>query len=231
MATLVTGGSQLEVDGKRPRIAIIDTGASSVNLGRSFSSELRQCRKDELIFGDTFVTAGGNTENCLGRTKKHLSFTIARGTRVETTITTPVIIADTDAYDVILRMDFLGPCFGYVDPLTEEFCWKSDCHETQLMQKCLVKLPAKCRTTSDRERRHGYMLELVENAVGLQDALLGDESMEEHLEEVNFMEHTVFVTQQFPLKFHPPLYSQRCRLPFLQRMFHVYTGDMRRKLA
>ena len=195
MATLVTGGSQLEVEGKRPRIAIIDSGASSVILGRSFSSEIRRCNKEDLILGDTFVTAGGNTENCLGRTKDHLSFTIARGTRAETTITTPVIIADTDAYDVILGMDFLGPCFGYVDPLTEEFCWRADCHETQDMPKCLVKLPAKCRTASDRERRHGYMLGLVENAADLQDALLGDESMEEHLEEkVNFMEHTVSTT-------------------------------------
>ena len=40
---------------------------------------------------------------------------------METTVTPLVIIADTDAYDVILGMDFLGPCFGYVDPLTEEF--------------------------------------------------------------------------------------------------------------
>ena len=51
-----------------------------------------------------------------------LSFTLARGTRVETTIVVPVIIANTDAYDVILGMDFLGPLFAYVDPLTEEFC-------------------------------------------------------------------------------------------------------------
>ena len=148
-----------------------------------------------MIFENTFVTAGGNTENCLGRTKDQLVFTIARGTKVETTITTPVIIADTDAYDVILSMDFLGPCFGFVDPLTKEFCWRADCHETQDMPKILVKLPAKCRTSSDRERRHGYMLALVETANDLQDALLGDESMEENLEEkVNFVEHTVAST-------------------------------------
>ena len=46
---------------------------------------------------------------------------MGKGTRVQTVITAPVIIANTDAYDVILGMDFLGPLFAYVDPLTEEF--------------------------------------------------------------------------------------------------------------
>ena len=121
MATLATGGSELEIDGKRPRTAVIDSGASSIIMGRSFSEQIRRCRSEELIFGDTFVTAGGTTETCLGRTKHGLTFTLAKGTKVQTTITAPVIIANTDAYDVILGTDFLGPLFAYVEPLTEEF--------------------------------------------------------------------------------------------------------------
>ena len=46
---------------------------------------------------------------------------MAQGTIAETQITSVVIIADTDEYDVILGMDFLGACFGYFDPLTERF--------------------------------------------------------------------------------------------------------------
>ena len=122
MATLATRGSELEIDGKRPRTAVIDSGASSIILGRSFSEQIRRCRPEEFIFGDTFVTARGTTETCLGRTKHKLTSTLAKGTRVQTAITAPVIIANTDAYDVILGMDFLGPLVAYVDPLTEEFC-------------------------------------------------------------------------------------------------------------
>ena len=69
MATLATGGSELEIDGRRPRTAVIDSGASSIILGKSFSEQILCCRPDELIFGDTFVTTGGTTETCLGRTE------------------------------------------------------------------------------------------------------------------------------------------------------------------
>ena len=63
MATLATGGSELEIDGRRPRTAVIDSGASSIILGKSFSEQILRCRSEELIFGDTFVTAGGTTES------------------------------------------------------------------------------------------------------------------------------------------------------------------------
>ena len=61
MATLITGGSELEIDGKRPRTAVIDSGASSIILGKSFSEQIGRCRRENLIFGDTFVIAGGTT--------------------------------------------------------------------------------------------------------------------------------------------------------------------------
>ena len=101
---------------------MIDSDASSIILGKSFSEQIRRCLRENLIFGDTFVTAGGTTKTCVGRTRNGLAFTLAKGTRVKTTIVVPVIIANTDAYDVILGMDLLGPLFAYVDPLTEEFC-------------------------------------------------------------------------------------------------------------
>ena len=81
----------------------------------------------------------------LGSSELPLDFVLAKGTSEETFVNTPILIADTDAYDVILGMDFLGPCFGYLDPLTEEFLWRVDCHDTENMPKRLAKLPAKCR--------------------------------------------------------------------------------------
>ena len=200
MATLITGGSQLEIDGKHPRTAVIDSGASSIILGKSFSEQLARCRPDELIFGDTFVTAGGTTETCVGRTKNGLSFTLARGTRVETTIVVPVIIANTDAYDVILGMDFLGPLFAYVDPLTEEFCWRTDCHETGTMPCFMARLPAKCKAASAREHRYGYMVDVIESTTDLHDAILGDETKEETFDEVHIMDIDT-VSTAVPIKF------------------------------
>ena len=176
------------MEGRIPRVAVIDTGASSIILGRAFGLHMDRCQPENLVFGDTFVTAGGTAENCLGRTKNHLSFILAKGTPAETTITSPVIIADTDAYDVILGMDFLGPCFGYLDPLTEEFVWRIDCHETETMPSKIARLSAKCRATTQRERWHAYMIGLVDNTMDLQDAILGDESMEEDFPEVCVME-------------------------------------------
>ena len=37
MATLATGGDELTIDGRRPRTAVIDNGASSIILRKSFS--------------------------------------------------------------------------------------------------------------------------------------------------------------------------------------------------
>ena len=211
MATLATGGDELVIDGRRPRTAVIDSGASSIILGKSFSEQILRCRSEELIFGDTFVTAGGTTETCLGRTKHGLTFTLARGTRVQTTITAPVIIANTDAYDVILGMDFLGPLFAYVDPLTEEFCWRTHCHETETMPCTMARLPANCRASSHREHRYGYMINIVETADDLHNAILGDELKEETFDEVHFMDvHTA--STAVPIKF--PSCTSFAVLPF-----------------
>ena len=154
MSTLITGGSQILVEGLKPKICVLDTGCSAIILGRSFAHMMERCSYKNLTYGDTFVTAGGTEEKLLGRTKSQLTICLAKGTDAETTVTSIAIIADTNAYDIILGMDFLGACFGYVDPLTEEFIWRTDCHETAKIPTNIARLPAKCRATMRRERRH-----------------------------------------------------------------------------
>ena len=145
MATLVTDDGQLVIEGLTPRVAVLDTGASAEILGRTFANRIRKCWPPYLSHGDSFITAGGREDMSLGRSKLPLDFVLGKGTSEENLVNTTILIADTDAYDVILGMDFLGPCFGYLDPLTEEFLWRVDCHETEQMPKRLARLPAKCR--------------------------------------------------------------------------------------
>ena len=84
MATLITTEGQLQVDGVTPRIAIIDTGAGAIILGRSFARKTDRCQFQYLAFGDTFVTATGQEKTSLGRTRLLLDFTLAKGTSEET---------------------------------------------------------------------------------------------------------------------------------------------------
>ena len=145
-----------------------------------------------LTYGDAFVTAGGTEEKSLGRTKSQLTICLAKGTDAETIVTSIAIIADTNAYDIILGMDFLGACFGYVDPMTEEFVWRTDCHDTSKMPTNIARLPAKCRTTMRRERRHVYLLQEVGNGGDLMDAMCENEDMEEEFpEEIQSLQNTV----------------------------------------
>ena len=128
----------------------------------------------------------------MGRTKSQLTICLAKGTDAETIVTFIAIIADTNAYDIILGMDFLGACFGFVDPLTEEFVWRTDCHDTSKMPINIARLPAKCRTTMRRERRHAYFLQEVENGDDLMDAMCENEDMEEEFpEEIQSLQNTV----------------------------------------
>ena len=154
MSTILTTSGALLIEGHRPKIAVIDPGASSIILGKNFASKIDKCRSANPIGGDTFVSAGGQEEKCVGRSKELLQFVLAQGTEEETIIEATIIIADTNAYDVILGMDFLGPFFGYIDPLTEEFVWRSDCHEAGKMPTRIARIPACCRAQSSMERRH-----------------------------------------------------------------------------
>ena len=51
-----------------------------------------------------------------------------------------------------------------------------------------------------REHRYGYMIDVVESAADLHDAILGDESKEETFDEVHFMDVDTARTA-VPIKF------------------------------
>ena len=70
MVTLDTGGSQLVIEGRIPRVAVLDTGCSSIILGRTFARRMQRCSPKNLVYGDTFVTTGGTVERSLGKTKE-----------------------------------------------------------------------------------------------------------------------------------------------------------------
>lgn len=103
---------------RRPKVAVIDTGASAIILGISFASHLEKCHPTWLTFGDTFITTKGTKKKSLGHSKLLLGSVLTKGTSEETISSSTVLIADTNSYDMILGMDCLGPCFGYLDPLT-----------------------------------------------------------------------------------------------------------------
>ena len=174
MATLPTTDGELEIDGHVPAVVVIDTGAGAVILGKEFASTIPNCNHPFLEPGDTFITASGVEETGLGRTKYLLTFIIGKGTLQETKVQASAIIADTNAYDVILGMDFLGACFGMMDPLTEEFIWRIDCNITHKMPSVLGRLPAHCRGTT-RGPRHSFMIGEIMAGVELDDALMWDE--------------------------------------------------------
>ena len=73
---------------------------------------MERCNYKNLIFGDTYITSGGTEEKSLGRTESQLTICLAKGTVAETTITLIAIIADTNAYDIILGMEFWGHASG-----------------------------------------------------------------------------------------------------------------------
>lgn len=103
---------------RRPKVAVIDTGASAIILGISFASHLEKCHPTWLTFGDTFITTKGTKKKSLGHSKLLLGSVLTKGTSEETISSSTVLIADTNSYDMIPGMDCLGPCFGYLDPLT-----------------------------------------------------------------------------------------------------------------
>lgn len=114
-----------------------------------------------------------------GKAGDLLQFLVAQGTTEETMIETTIIISNTNSYDVILGMDFLGPCFGFMDPLPEESVWRVDCHETKTMPTRIARILACCQAQTSMERRYNYILSLVDKSSDLVDSTLGEEDDEE----------------------------------------------------
>ena len=122
------------------------------------------------------MTASGQEVKGVMKTKFPLTFTLAKGTEAETTIRAEVMISDTDVYDVLLGMDFQGETFGFVHPLTSEYIWYVDCHESRpnYMPTKIARLPLNIRG-GQRERRHVFMWGEVNNAEDLLEAVEGEE--------------------------------------------------------
>ena len=79
-ATLNTDSGQLQIEGHTPRVAILDTGAGSIILGKSFAANLPLCHPALLIPAGSFMTASGAEETNVQKTKHALTFVLAKGT-------------------------------------------------------------------------------------------------------------------------------------------------------
>ena len=138
MSTLITTSDQLQIEGRTPTVAVLDTSVGAIILGKTFASRIEKCQPDLLQTAGTLITASGAEEKGFKKTAFLLNFTLAKGTSEETNITATAIIADTDTYDVLLGMEFWGSVFGYIDPLTKEFLWRVDCLDSNKMPTRLV---------------------------------------------------------------------------------------------
>ena len=54
MSTILTTSGALLIEGHRPKVAVIDSGASSIILGKKFASKIDKCRPTNLVTSDTF---------------------------------------------------------------------------------------------------------------------------------------------------------------------------------
>ena len=160
MSTLITTARQLQIEGRTPTVAILDTGAGAIILGKTFASRIEKCQPQLLEKAGTLITANGAEETGLKKTTFLLYFTLAKGTSEETNITATAIMADTDTYDVLLGMEFLGSVFGYVDPLTEEFLWRVDCLDSMQMPTRLARLPVNY-IGNVRDSRHTFIVRRI----------------------------------------------------------------------
>ena len=61
-----------------------------------------------MIPASAFMTASGQEERNVLKTKHALTFVLAKGIAAETTIRAECLISNTDVYDVLLGMEFMG---------------------------------------------------------------------------------------------------------------------------
>ena len=170
MATLETSKGQLLIEGEAPRVSIIDTGSGKCILGRKFASTLLMCHPDLLRPARAFYTAN------IKKITYPLKFILAMGTEEETSVMIESLIADTDIYDVLLGMEFIGPNFGYAFPLTSEFIWLTDCKDVRdgYVPHKTARLPMNLRA-GPRQQRATFMCGEITCAKDPLDAVEGDE--------------------------------------------------------
>ena len=92
---------------------------------------------------------------------------------------------DTDAYDILLGMEFIASCGAGMDSQFGEFFWRVDyqyCTEVPHMRASLP-MDYHMRYDVPEDVRHAHYSGEVWEAADLMDAQLGDESSAEELED------------------------------------------------
>ena len=72
LATLKTRNGQFQIEGEVPKVAIHDTGARGIILGKTFAASLPLCYPSLLIPAGAFMTTSGQEEKNVMKTKHPL---------------------------------------------------------------------------------------------------------------------------------------------------------------
>lgn len=174
LATLPKKEGQLKIEGIIPATVVLDSGANSILVGRCYARRIDKCRSPWLANSSTFITANGQENLSLGKTRSMLDLVLCAGSPGETTLSIHAVSANTDTYDVILGVDFFAECFGGLDFLTEEFIWRTDGSVADVPHTRAF-LPMKCWGNNDDRRAH-YAVKVISCASDIYDALLGEEA-------------------------------------------------------
>ena len=81
MATLNTNQGQIDIQGFVPKIAVVDTGAARIILGKKFAENIKLCGQGMLRPAGSFLTASGEEVTGLMKTAHCLEITLAKGTK------------------------------------------------------------------------------------------------------------------------------------------------------
>ena len=95
-----------------PVVAILDSGACSILIGRDFAGGISRLQTDQLTPAARVITACGTHATPLGMSKSLLQFRIAANTPNETTIMGRVVVMDTAEYWYLWSCSFWGPGGG-----------------------------------------------------------------------------------------------------------------------
>ena len=142
-AFLDTSGGALDVNGRVPKEAIIDSGASKTMLSSNYAVTVG-VNLANLEEGEGFITASGSIERPMGMA--WVDFTLMRGTEHEHRVTIKVTIVDTLVYDTLLGVDFIRAVKGAYDTWTETFRYRwvdtfGGFHSHEISAPCHTKIP------------------------------------------------------------------------------------------
>ena len=84
-------------------------------MGRKFSATIARLEPRHLKRAPLVITACGQPSRPIGLSTIPLEFILADGTENRTEFLAKVIVMDTDAYDILLGMEFIASCGGGID--------------------------------------------------------------------------------------------------------------------